>query len=71
MPKIRDLGISYIPGTFPTCDDCTKCTTQTCGPTPDCAAASCKATRKEKVFHAAFSPDAIAQLKSQLRGRIG
>lgn len=71
MPKIRDLGVSYIPGAQPTCDDCSKCTSQTCTTTPDCAAVSCKASRKGKTYHAAFSADAVAQLKSQLRSRIG
>lgn len=82
MVKIRDLGISAIPGTRydmiaqtpgTTCEDCNPDTT--CGEPSGCG--GCKPNKDKdkdkdrgRKYPGAFTHAAVAQLKSQLRHQL-
>jgi hypothetical protein len=87
MVKIRDLGISYIPGTGynlakRSADDTKSCVTCTDGTT--CDQPSCvdkdkdkdkdkkkKKKPAKKKYAGPFNDDAVAQLRQQLRHQLG
>lgn len=73
MPRVRDLGVSFVgvdcQKTTRAQDTCA-CTVATCGTSPGCVP-TCKTSKKGQVAHSAFTADAVAQLKTQLRSRIG
>lgn len=77
MPRVRDLGVGFVASG--SCQKssrkgrentgCGSCTSVTCTTSPGCIP-TCPASQNV-VTQSAFSPDAVAQLKAQLRSRIG
>jgi|SwirhirootsSR2_FD_contig_51_166872_length_259_multi_6_in_0_out_0_1 hypothetical protein len=63
MPKIRDLGISFIPGGLPGCIEDAKKTG--CTTTKDC-----KPSKKGGKYAGGLTPEEIAQLRQQLQAYV-